>query len=138
MLRSATRNGGGPEVVSTRREGMRVLEVVEKKFLERFSMKTYLKFAASFWVSAFLMAGSMAVAQTPPAAKPKKKNETTTNSASTANTTSSGQTQSGANPSVSSAPQTTVAAPDPSSGTTPTPPKMMVGPDKHLIPVPQD
>ncbi len=130
--------GGGAEVVSTRREGMRVLEVVEKKFLERFSMKTYLKFAASFWVGAFLVAGSMAVAQTAPVAKPKKKTGAT-NSAPTANASSSGQTQSGTAPAVSSAPQQTIVAPpDPSSGTAPTPPKMMVGPDKHLIPVPQE
>jgi cytoskeletal protein RodZ len=126
--------GGGAEVVSTRRKGMDVLEVVEKKFLERFSMKRYLKFAASFWVSAFLMAGSMAVAQTASTAKTKKKTGTATNSAPTANTTSSGQTQSGTAPADSSAPQTTAAP----TGTTTTPPKMMVGPDKHLIPVPQE
>ena len=130
--------GGGAEVVSTRREGMRVLEVVEKEFLERFSMKTYLKFAASFWAGAFLVAGSMAVAQTAPVGKPKKKTGTT-NSAPTANASSSGQTQGGTAPAVSSAPQqTTVAPPDQPSETTPTPPKMMVGPDKHLIPVPQE
>ena len=117
---------------------MDVLEVVEKKFLERFSMKRYLKFAASFWVGAFLMAGSIAVAQTAPVTKPKKKTGTTTNSAPTANTSGSGQTQSGAAPAASSAPQTTAAAPDQPSGTTTTPPKMMVGPDKQLIPVPQD
>lgn len=128
----------GAEVVSTRREGMGVLEVVEKKFLERFSMKRYLKFAGSFWISAFLMAGSMAVAQTAPATKPKKTG-TATNSAPTANTTSSGQAQVGTAPAASSAPQTTAAAPDqPSGTTTTTPPKMMVGPDKHLIPVPQE
>ena len=32
-------------------------------------MKRYLKFAASFWVSAFLVAGSMAMAQTTSTAK---------------------------------------------------------------------
>jgi cytoskeletal protein RodZ len=117
---------------------MDVLEVVEKKFLGRFFMKRYLKFAASFWISSFLMAGSMAVAQTASTAKPKKKTGTATNSAPTANATSSSQTQSGTAPADSSAPQTTAAPADQPSGTTTTPPKMMVGPDKHLIPVPQE
>src|SRR5271170_6247427 len=98
--------GGGPqlgvegaaEVVSTRCDGVSVLEVVEKKILERFAMKGYLKFAAGFWVSAFLVAGSMASAQSTSTttAKAKKSNtSSTTSSAPAANSGSSGQTTSG-------------------------------------------
>jgi uncharacterized protein YfiM (DUF2279 family) len=50
-----------------------VLEALEKRLLERWSMRRYLKFAASFWMSAFLMTGSMAVAQTKSIAKAKKR-----------------------------------------------------------------
>jgi len=43
-------------------------------------MKTYLKFAASFWMSAFLVTASMATARTAPTAK-KKSGSTTTDAA---------------------------------------------------------
>ncbi len=36
-------------------------------------MKSYLKFAASFWMSAFLATASMSRTQTAPAAKAKKR-----------------------------------------------------------------
>ena len=41
-------------------------------------MKTYLKFAAGFWMSAFLAAGSMGAAQTTSTTKAKKQSGTTT------------------------------------------------------------
>ena len=41
-------------------------------------MKTYLKFAAGFWMSAFLAAGSMGAAQTTSTTKAKKKQNGTT------------------------------------------------------------
>ena len=44
-----------------------------KARFERTSMTTYLKFAASFWMSAFLATASMSRTQTAPAAKAKKK-----------------------------------------------------------------
>jgi hypothetical protein len=44
---------------------MTVLEALEKRLLERHPMRRYLKFAASFWMSAFLMT----VAQTKSTAK---------------------------------------------------------------------
>jgi hypothetical protein len=101
-------------------------------------MKTYLKFAAGFWMSAFLITGSMATAQTTPTAKVRKKSSgSATNSAPTTNS-DAGQT--GATPSTT-APAVTpaaVTAHDQQNGTTSTTaPKTMVGPDKHTIFVPQ-
>ncbi len=126
------------EVVSTGRDGLGVLEGRKKSNAaaeERMPMKRYLKFAASFWVSAFLVTGSMAMAQSAPSAKTKKKTTTA------ANTT--GSTQSATAPAAASA-TPTPAAHDQASGTahgttpaTSTAPKMVVGPDKHMIPAPQ-
>jgi hypothetical protein len=50
-------------------------------------MKAYLKFAASFWMSAFLVTGSMALGQTTSTAKAKKKKS----GSSTASTPPSGE-----------------------------------------------
>jgi len=128
---------GGAEVVSTKRGGVGVLDAVEKKFPERSTMKRYLKFAASFWVGAFLAAGSMAVAQTTPAAKPKKKSAATASAAPAASSNSTGTTAS-SNSSSSSATQPVAAAHDQPGNTTTAPaPKMVVGPDKHMVPAPQ-
>src|ERR1700733_11983538 len=101
------------------------------------TMTKYLKFAGSFWMSAFLVAGSFAMAQTTPAAKAKKNDSTATSSAPAAS--SSGQTQSGSTSDATPAPQTSVVANDQASGTTApaTKPKTMIGPGKHTIPVPQ-
>jgi hypothetical protein len=104
-------------------------------------MKRYLKFAASFWMSAFLIAGSIAGAQTTPTAKAKKSGSSTT----PANTTNSSQSTATTSTNTASGSQTNVTAHDQSSGTnattttpTTTPaPKTMVGPDKHTILVPQ-
>src|ERR1700678_3202047 len=98
MWRAATLGGGAAEVVSTGSVGVGVLEAVETKLLERSAMKRYLKFAAGFWVSAFLVAGSMATAQqstpTPPAtAKTKKNSGSTTTAPAPADTSNSSQTQ---------------------------------------------
>jgi hypothetical protein len=41
-------------------------------------MKAYLKFAASFWMSAFLTMGSMAMAQSRPRARAKKRSASAT------------------------------------------------------------
>ena len=107
-------------------------------------MKRYLKFVASFWMSAFLIAGSMAGAQTTPTVKAKKNGSSTTTPAPAINTTNSSQSTTTTNAGV--APQTNVTAHDQSngaSGTTTTPatttpaPKTMIGPDKHTILVPQ-
>ena len=43
---------------------------------ERTSMKAYLKFAASFWMSAFLIVGSMAMAHSMASARAKKSSAT--------------------------------------------------------------
>src|ERR1700692_3333291 len=57
---------GGAEVVSTGRDGVGVLNrrSESKHGSGEDFMKTYLKFAASFWMSAFLVTGSMALGQT--------------------------------------------------------------------------
>jgi hypothetical protein len=113
-----------------------------KPVRERTSMKTYLKFAASFWMSAFLITGSMAMAQTTSTTKAKKKNgSSTTSTAPAATTTSSAQTQSGtttaSTTSSDSTTQTAPAAHDQQSGTTAPAMKAITGPDKHTIWVPQ-
>jgi len=131
---------GGAEVVSTGRGGVSVLDRLRELMSGSGEdlMKTYLKFAASFWMSAFLVTASMAMAQTTTStAKAKKKNGSSTTSTAPAATSSNpAQTQSGT---TATAPTTTAAvAPDQPSGTTTTSaPKMMIGPDKHMIPVPQ-
>ena len=129
------------EVVSTGRNGVGVLEGRKKSNAdaeERMPMKRYLKFAASFWVSAFLVTGSMALAQSAPSAKTKKKTTTATNT--------NGSTQSATAPAATSSTPQTAVAHDQASGTattsattpaTSTAPKMVVGPDKHMIPAPQ-
>jgi len=56
-------------------------------------MRRYLKFAASFWISAFLMTASLAVAQTKSAAKKRKKGgASAANSATSATTFPAHQT----------------------------------------------
>jgi hypothetical protein len=129
---------GGAEVVSTGWGGVDVLEGLFE--LMRGSgedlMKSYLKFAASFWMSAFLVTASIATAQTTTSTAKPKKNSSTTNTAPTA-TSGSAQTQSGTTAVSPAATTTTVVAHDQQSGTTTAAPKMMVGPDKHMIPVPQ-
>ncbi len=105
-------------------------------------MKRYLKFAASFWMSAFLVAGSMAIAQTTPTTKPKKKSGSSTTSPAPATTNSSSQTQSGTTTAPTTSSDTTSTTPAVTanvqqSGTTTPAPKMIVGPDKHMIPAPQ-
>lgn len=140
MRRAATRADGDAEVVSTGCVGVGVLEGVEKKYLERTPMKRYLKFAASFWVSAFLAAGSMATAQSTSTsavtAKAKKNN-----GSSTANSTtnSSSQTQSGSTTAATTQTPATVTAHDAqgTTTTTTTKPKTMIGPDKTTIVLPQ-
>jgi hypothetical protein len=106
---------------------------------ERTSMTKYLKFAASFWMSAFLIAGSFGGAQTTSSAKAKNKSGTTTTT-STPATSSSSQTTT-TQPTTTVAPTTQAVAHDVQSGTTTqtstTPPKTMVGPDKRTILVPQ-
>ena len=111
-------------------EGQRKSNAAKEK---RTPMKRYLKFAASFWVSAFLVTGSMAMAQSAPSAKTKKK------------AGSNSSTQSATAPAATSTTPTPVAH-DQASGTattsattpaTSTAPKMVVGPDKHMIPAPQ-
>ena len=63
---------GGAEVVST--EWMyRTGNSCRKPVRERTSMKTYLKFAASFWMSAFLVTASMATAQTAPTQRRRRR-----------------------------------------------------------------
>jgi len=119
---------------------------VETCFGKRMPMKRYLKFAASFWMSAFLIAGSMAGAQTTSTAKAKKSGSSTTPAPAT-NATNSGQSAATASTNAASAPQTNATAHDQSGGTnatttttpaTTTPaPKTMIGPDKHTILVPQ-
>jgi hypothetical protein len=106
---------------------------------KRTLMKRYLKFAASFWMSAFLVTGSMALAQSTSTAKTKKKSGSSTASTAAANTASSEQTQSGTTtaPATPSTTQPTVAAQDqPSTATAPAM-KAVTGPDKHTIWVPQ-
>jgi len=104
-------------------------------------MKRYLKFAASFWMSAFLVTGSLAGAQTTPAAKTKKKSAGSTTSAAPAATPSSTSQPQSAEvttvPAATSVTQTAVTAHDQQSGTTTPAPKMMIGPDKTMIPVPE-
>src|ERR1700733_546662 len=125
------------EVVSTTPRGGGCTERVQEG-----SMKRYLKFAASFWVSAFLVAGSMAPAQTATTPKAKKKaGSSTTNTTAptpTTGTTSSGQADNGTSAPSSDTSTTTppAASAHDQSGTT-TAPKTMVGPDKRTIPVPQ-
>ena len=116
---------------------------VETCFGKRMSMKRYLKFAASFWMSAFLIAGSMAGAQTTSTATAKaKKGGSSTTPAPATNTANASQSTTTPSTNAASAPQTNVAAHDQSSGTTGTTtttpaPKTMIGPDKHTILVPQ-
>jgi hypothetical protein len=105
---------------------------------ERTSMRRYLKFTVSFWMSAFLVTASMAAAQTTSTAKAKKKSgSSTTNTAPAANT-QSGTTTATTLGDTTSAAQTTVAHDQQSMATTTTTtaPKMMIGPDKRMIPVP--
>ncbi len=100
-------------------------------------MKRYLKFAASFWVSAFLVTGSMAMAQSAPSAKTKKKVGTTAN---TNNSTQSAAPAATSSTTQTAAPQDQASGTTTNSATTPatsTAPKMVVGPDKHMIPAPQ-
>src|SRR5277367_3849945 len=97
------------EVVSTRLRGDGCTGRVQEG-----SMKRYLKFAASFWVSAFLVAGSMAPAQTSVTPKAKKKagsstTNATTTPAPTTDTTGSTQTDNA----------TTAPSSDPSTTTPP-------------------
>jgi hypothetical protein len=108
---------------------------------EMTSMKRYLKFAAGFWMSAFLMTGSMVMAQTTSTTKAKKRG--TSSISSTAPAPNTTQPQSGATtaPAASADTSTTQTAIAPNAQpntTTTTGPKMMIGPDKHMIPVPQE
>lgn len=144
------RNPGGTVARKLYRRGELGLGVLEgcdgsrKPAQERTSMKRYLKFAAGFWMSAFLMTGSMVMAQTTSTTKAKKRGTSSTSSTAPAsNTTNSGQPQSGtatapAASADNSTTQTAVAPNAQPGTTTPTGPKMMVGPDKHMIPVPQE
>jgi hypothetical protein len=134
------------EVVSTGCGGMGVLDTsMEVKGLvpERTLMKRYLKFAASFWMGAFLVAGSMAIAQTTPSAKTKKKSgSSTTSTAPVPSTGSSEPTQNATTAastttSASGTTQTTAVAHDQQGGTTTPAMKAITGPDKHTIWVPQ-
>jgi hypothetical protein len=113
---------------------------LEKQSWEKTTMTKYLKFAGSFWMGAFLVAGSFAAAQTTPAAKAKKNDSAATSSAPTGTAGTLSQTQSGSTTDTTApTPQTNVVANDQSSGpvTTTTKPKTMIGPGKHTIPVPQ-
>jgi len=143
-----TTAGGGPqlvgygaaEVVSTGCGGVGVLErrCEWKPGSGEDVMKRYLKFASSFWMSAFLVTASMATAQTTSTAKAKKKSgSSTTSTAPAATAPSGGTTVSTTSADAASATQTTVTAQTQQSTTTTTAPKMMIGPDKHMIPVPQ-
>jgi hypothetical protein len=135
----------GAEVVSTGRDGVGVLDGCrsQTRFGRGRQMKRYLKFAASFWMSAFLVAGSMAMAQTTPTPKPKKKSgSSTTSPVPAATTNNSNPTQSGTATTPTTSSDTTATTPAVTtnvqqSGTTTTAPKMIVGPDKHMIPAPQ-
>src|ERR1700733_6627810 len=134
--------GGGPqlkldgaaEVVSTGCGGVGVLDRqwLSNPAWERTFMKRYLKFAASFWMSAFLVTASMATAQTTSTTKAKKKTgSSTTNTAPAATTQSGTTTAPTTSADATSATPTTVTAQTQQSTTTTTAPKMMVGPDKH-------
>jgi hypothetical protein len=95
-------------------------------------MKRYLKFAASFWMSAFLVAGSLAGAQTTSVAKTKKKSAGCTTSAAPSTATHSPSEPK--NTEATTVPTATTAT---QNGTTTPAPKMMIGPDKTMIPVPE-
>jgi hypothetical protein len=108
-------------------------------------MKRYLKFAASFWMGAFLVAGSFASAQTTPAVKTKKKSAGTAANTPVTNL-SPAQSDSGAAPSASTAAATagaetateaTVTAHDQPAGTTTAAPRTMTTPDKRTVIIPQ-
>ncbi len=102
-------------------------------------MTKYLKFAASFWMSAFLIAGSFGGAQTTSSAKAKKKSGTTTTTSAPATSRSS---QTTTTQTTTVAPTTQADAHDVQGGTSgnptsTTPPKTMVGPNKTTIVIPQ-
>jgi cytoskeletal protein RodZ len=101
-------------------------------------MTKYLKFAGSFWMSAFLVAGTFGIAQTTPAAKAKKNGSTAASSTPAASANNSSQTPSGSTTeATAAAPQTNVVANDQATTTPAAKPKTMIGPGKHTIPVPQ-
>jgi hypothetical protein len=75
MRRAATGGSGDAEVGSTEwvvRIGNVSLSLVRERTSMKAYLKAYLKFAANFWMSAFLKMGSLATAQSTSTARAKK------------------------------------------------------------------